>query len=141
MRSTMLADKQGWAPLNVAVFAFSGLLGMMFVQQTLHRLTLTDDIEPLPPETSPQEPESPPPVIPRPANDGPLDMPDSRVLRGHVKLVFRLWTVVFGLVGAQMGWILRPFIGDPNRDFTWFRERDSSFFEAVFGALVNLLGG
>ena len=27
--------------------------------------------------------------------------------------------VVFGLVGAQMGWVLRPFIGNPNQPFQW----------------------
>jgi hypothetical protein len=47
--------------------------------------------------------------------------------------------VIFGLVGAQMGWVLRPFIGDPGREFEWFRHRQSSFFEAVWGALRQLL--
>ena len=56
----------------------------------------------------------------------------------HVKTVFRLWVVVFGLVGAQMGWVLRPFIGNPNLPFTWFRPRESNFFVAVLQAFSNL---
>ena len=39
--------------------------------------------------------------------------------------------VVFGLVGAQMGWVLRPFVGHPKADFTFFRERKENFFQAV----------
>ena len=34
--------------------------------------------------------------------------------------------------------LLRPFIGNPDQPFTWFRERDSHFFEAVWHAVVNL---
>jgi hypothetical protein len=40
-----------------------------------------------------------------------------------------------------MGWVLRPFIGDPNQPFTWFRPRESNFFEAVLNALHTLLTG
>ena len=52
--------------------------------------------------------------------------------------ILALGLVVFGLVGAQMGWVLRPFIGNPNIPFTWFRGRQSNFFEAVLHTLGNL---
>jgi hypothetical protein len=52
--------------------------------------------------------------------------------------IFRVWIAIFAVVGAQMSWILRPFIGDPDRDFTLFRERDSNFFEAVIRSLGGL---
>jgi hypothetical protein len=35
--------------------------------------------------------------------------------------------------------VLRPFIGDPGKPFTFFRERDSHFFQAVFEAAHKLL--
>jgi hypothetical protein len=38
-----------------------------------------------------------------------------------------------------MGWVLRPFIGNPNVPFTWFRDRHSNFFEAVLHTLGSLL--
>lgn len=56
----------------------------------------------------------------------------------HVKNVFGCWILVFGLVGAQLGWILRPFIGSPDKPFQWFRPRDSNFFEAVTNTFWNL---
>jgi hypothetical protein len=53
--------------------------------------------------------------------------------------VLRIWILIYAVVGAQMGWILRPFIGSPELPFTWFRERDSNFFAAFLRALRELL--
>ncbi len=150
--------------LNVVMFAVSGMLGLAFLLQTLHRLSVAQ--ESLPPETPlPQtEPnasppgETPPQALP-PAEDiyppldptqslgagarrrrpGPLDRPEGQMLGKHVRTVFRIWVLVFGLVGAQMGWVLRPFIGTPNRAFTFLRPRESNFFEAVYGRMVDLV--
>lgn len=123
--------------LNVVVFAASGFLGLSFLLQTLHRLSVVEKERALPIEVVEHvEAEK---GTPSPASTpGALDRMEGHVLGKHVKTVFRVWMVLFGLVGAQMGWVLRPFIGDPNRPFTWFRERDSNFFEAVFNALASL---
>ena len=72
---------------------------------------------------------------------GALDAIEGHVLGRHVKVVFSCWIVVFALVGAQMAWVLRPFIGSPNQPFEWFRERDSNFFESVFQTAMKLLTG
>jgi len=40
-----------------------------------------------------------------------------------------------------MSWVLRPFIGAPHVAFSFLRERDSNFFEAVFHTVGRLLGG
>jgi 2-keto-3-deoxy-galactonokinase len=72
------------------------------------------------------------------AEPGALDQIEGYVLGRHVKKVFGCWVIVFGLVGAQMGWVLRPFVGSPGTPFQWFRERESSFFEAVLETVRNL---
>ena len=36
--------------------------------------------------------------------------------------VLRGWIAVYAFVGIQMGWVLRPFIGDPNAPTRFFRE-------------------
>ena len=77
----------------------------------------------------------------RQSRPGALERPDDRVLSRHVKTVFRCWIVLFGLVGAQMGWVLRPFIGDPNTPFTWFRGRESNIFLAILNTLGSLFSG
>jgi hypothetical protein len=69
---------------------------------------------------------------------GALDRMEGYVLGRHVKKVFGCWVVVFGLVGAQMGWVLRPLIGSPGTPFTWFRQRQSNFFEAVWETVRGL---
>jgi hypothetical protein len=60
-----------------------------------------------------------------------------RVLTPDVKTIFRLWVLLFGLVGAQMSWILRPFIGG-GTEFALFRARGSNFFEAVYHHIRHL---
>ncbi len=49
--------------------------------------------------------------------------------------VFRIWTLIYAVVGAQMGWILRPFLGDPGLPFQLFREREKNFFVAFLETL------
>lgn len=56
-------------------------------------------------------------------------------------IVFRIWVLVFSIVGAQMAWVLRPFIGNPALDFAWLRSRESNFFLDVLEALTALFGG
>ena len=58
--------------------------------------------------------------------------------RRNVDLVFSCWMAAFGLVGAQMGWILRPFIGAPSLEFQILRNRESNFFAAVWNTLLNV---
>ena len=58
----------------------------------------------------------------------------------QTRMVFRIWILLFGVVGAQMGWVLRPFIGNPHIPFSFFRPRGSNFFEAVARALFSLMG-
>jgi hypothetical protein len=147
--------------LNVAAFAAAGGLGLLFLLQTLHRLSLASEwaaLRRLPPvarpvnvpeQVAPEGPEGPgqepppaeaPPSAPADWEPGALDRLPGHVLGGHVKAVFGCWIFLFGLVGAQMGWLLRPFIGDPNMPFAWLRPRSSNFFEAVWGAVRTLWG-
>jgi hypothetical protein len=55
-----------------------------------------------------------------------------RVLRGYYeplvrrsskhRWMLRAWLVIYAFVGIQMGWILRPFIGDPTSGVQFFRD-------------------
>ncbi len=123
--------------VNVLVFAASGMLGLAFLLQTLQRLS--DAIRPAP-ALPPPEGATELVIIgeDRPTELGALEPVEGQVLGRHVKTVFRIWVVLFGLVGAQMGWVLRPFVGNPKVPFTWFRDRQSNFFHAVLEAFSNL---
>jgi hypothetical protein len=52
--------------------------------------------------------------------------------------ILRFWLVLYGFVGSQLGWTLRPFFGSPGQ-FELFRPREGSFFSGVWTAIVNLL--
>jgi hypothetical protein len=128
---------------NVVMFTVAGVLGLTFLLQTLHRLNVAETHRPHPPMPESWEPhEAAPGAVPEGTAPreaiGPLDPLPDRVLSGHVKAVFRIWVIVFALVGAQMGWVLRPFIGNPDIPFTWFRGRESNFFQAVLHTLGRL---
>ena len=117
---------------NVVICAASGFLGLKFLLFTLHRLTLVLEEKSTPdalPSKNQEEPQ------------GALEKIEGRAFSGNITAIFRIWVIVFALVGAQMSWVLRPFIGAPNVPFTWLRERDSNFFEAVWNAFWQLLGG
>jgi len=135
--------------LNVAAFTVAGVLGLAFLLQTLHRLTSTPVLSPAIPltpiETKPldeQPSDAKADVRDRAfaAQPSPLEMVEGETLGRHTRLVFGCWVVVFAVVGAQMGWVLRPFIGNPTQPFSWFRARESNFFEAVLHAIGSVFG-
>lgn len=55
--------------------------------------------------------------------------------------LFFAWLVLYGFVGTQLAWVLRPFVGAPNMDFQIFRPRTGNFYESVFESLQAFLGG
>lgn len=147
------------ALLNVLVFAVSGVLGMKFLLQTLHRLSTiplwtaaeppalhaatpeeaTPLLEPAPPDSGPAVPAMPVTESHEPKEEpSALDGLEGHVLGRHVKTVFWCWTLIFSVVGAQMAWVLRPYFGAPNEPFTWFAPRSSNFFEGVWRTAQQL---
>lgn len=149
--------------LNVAVFATAGILGSRFLMRTLERLhkqpkeqTESDDMENgrTEPITDTEERiEKSSDVLNDPIETlvarrlhrqgqprlGPLDREKGDVRDPKLQTIFRIWVVVFGLVGSQLSWVMRPFVGDPAVPFEWFASRESSFFEAIWHAWIRLL--
>lgn len=52
--------------------------------------------------------------------------------------ILRFWLGLYGFVGSQLGWTLRPFFGSPG-EFVLFRDREGTFFTGVWNALQSLL--
>ena len=124
--------------LTVAIFLVAGGFGVHFLWHTLVKLTVpalpsqpvtarvgnhSEGVQPS--STGPAAAAKLSPAVPHPA-----------VIR-----VFAFWIVAFALVGMQVSWVLRPFIGAPESNFAWFRPRQGSFFEAVVNALRVLFFG
>jgi hypothetical protein len=96
--------------LNVVFFAAAGAAGLSFLSRALNGMFAA-----------------------------PMDAASAVPQQQQARMVFKVWIVIFAIVGAQMSWVLRPFIGSPHRPFQLFRARESNFFVAVFEALRNLL--
>ncbi|MCF7762391.1 MAG: hypothetical protein K9N62_01830 [Verrucomicrobia bacterium] len=56
--------------------------------------------------------------------------------------ILQVWMLVFGFVGTQMAWSLRPFVGSPDLGFEWLRmNQDGNFYEAVWYSVRQLGSG
>ena len=55
--------------------------------------------------------------------------------------ILRAWAVIFGFVGIQMAWNLRPFLGDRNQPFRVFGRYEGNFYAAVIYSVKKLFEG
>lgn len=55
--------------------------------------------------------------------------------------ILRSWLFLYGFVGIQLGWFLRPFFGAPGTDFQLFRTIQGNFYLDVIHAISQILGG
>jgi hypothetical protein len=49
-----------------------------------------------------------------------------------------IWILLFGFVGTQLAWTLRPFFGDPGQDFALFRSIEGNFYAEILKTISNL---
>jgi hypothetical protein len=53
--------------------------------------------------------------------------------------ILQVWILVFGFVGTQMAWSLRPFVGSPELSYQVFRQgQTGNFYGAVWSSLVSM---
>jgi hypothetical protein len=52
--------------------------------------------------------------------------------------ILQVWILVFGFVGTQMAWSLRPFVGSPGMQYQVFRAQEGNFYRAVWVSVVSL---
>lgn len=106
--------------LNALFLAVGGLTGLVFLWRGLI-------------ETQGR------PVIVRAADGEGASARGTRLeLPFPLKAVLLGWCVVYAGVGAQMAWLLRPFVGSPKLPQELFRAKDSNFLFGLFEALEYL---
>ena len=54
--------------------------------------------------------------------------------------LIKAWLFLYGFVGSQLGWTLRPFVGTPNESFALFREIESNFYIQVVYIIGKVFG-
>lgn len=97
--------------MNVAVFAFAGLYGVWFLKKTLQDMVI-------------------------PVNADEEEVADRK---RSVASIIQWWMLTYGFVGSQMAWILRPYVGEPGRPFSFFRSLESNFYLDVLRTLGRLM--
>jgi hypothetical protein len=100
----------------------------------------TSAVTPLPATTAagaPVIPDRPPlPVRPQPNPHHPAQQKSQASLT-----LLYIWILLFGFVGTQLGWTLRPFFGSPGQNFELFRTLDGTFYGDIFATIGHVLGG
>lgn len=149
--------------LNVLLLGIAGVIGLSFLLRTLRALAYAAAVPAGEPEADQDEADTgvdaPPtePAWPAEAGEtgrreGPRDVrPLLSTLQqrprtgrssgdGAAEFIFRVWVVIYAVVGMQMSWVLRPFIGAPGSELSLFRPRTGNFFDAVWRTISGLMG-
>jgi hypothetical protein len=76
--------------------------------------------------------------VPPPAQAPVRPMP---VPRSNSMSLLYIWILLFGFVGTQLAWTLRPFFGDPGRPFALFRHIEGTFYADIAHTIGRLFTG
>jgi hypothetical protein len=49
-----------------------------------------------------------------------------------------VWILLFGFVGTQLAWTLRPFFGSPDKPFSLYRDIDGNFYAEIIRTISHL---
>ncbi|MFG2047489.1 hypothetical protein ACGFIW_08680 [Micromonospora sp. NPDC048935] len=77
------------------------------------------------------------PGYPRSWNERPVRQGEPTQRPASMTLLY-IWILLFGFVGTQLAWTLRPFFGDPGQDFAFFRSIDGNFYAEILRTIANL---
>jgi len=68
---------------------------------------------------------------------GPPARPPAQPTPPSMTLLY-VWIFLFGFVGTQLAWTLRPFFGSPGMKFSLYREIDGNFYAEIFRTIAGL---
>ena len=64
---------------------------------------------------------------------------EGKIAPNRLKLI-KSWLLLYGFVGSQLAWTLRPFVGTPEEPFALFREIESNFYIQVIYIIGKVFG-
>lgn len=95
--------------LNAVLFTVAGVVGLRFVTRRLHTAFRS--------------------------SDGEAERPGRGRVERRTFGLLTVWCVLYGAVAAQMGWLLRPFVGTPHLPQELFRHTEGNVFQGLLDAL------
>ncbi|RZU51708.1 hypothetical protein EV385_3541 [Krasilnikovia cinnamomea] len=75
-------------------------------------------------------------LVPQPLGR-PLPRPQAAATPPSMALLY-VWILLFGFVGTQLAWTLRPFFGSPGMKFSLYRDIDGNFYAEIFRTISHL---
>jgi hypothetical protein len=143
--------------LNVTILVLTALVGLRFLTQGMSVLNDHQDRLAMARATVLEPAEEPAlvgagvggdgpsalPAAPPPHPNGlgsPLPPPPVAAGSRSMTLLY-IWILLFGFVGTQLGWTLRPFFGSPDEPFELFRDISGTFYADIMSTIGKLLGG
>lgn len=105
--------------LSVVMLAVSGSVGLIFLLQGALYLEQTDP----------------------PLRMSFWDWCRFFITGGPRSMILVGWIALFGIVGTQMAWRLRPYFGMPGTDFFLFVPVEGNFYQGFFDVLERLVTG
>jgi hypothetical protein len=78
----------------------------------------------------------PPPMVPAVQTARRPAYPQAQ--RSPSMALLYIWILLFGFVGTQLAWTLRPFFGNPGEPFAIFRTIEGNFYAEIFRTIANL---
>jgi hypothetical protein len=146
--------------LNVCILVLTALVGLRFLTEGMRALNAHQAalrapapvvVEPAPElvpaaaiaipnggtagVSRPIPPAPPPPGLPPQRPPAPV-VPQS----GSMSLLY-IWILLFGFVGTQLAWTLRPFFGDPGQPFALFRHISGTFYADIVHTIARIVQG
>jgi hypothetical protein len=152
--------------LNVSILVLAAVVGMRFLTSGMHALNLHQEalaveriqaaeaeqaaiaaaqaeLAAVPAQSAPAEPNGAVAVaVLKPVQLGarfsePEPLPQYRP--ASMTLLY-IWIALFGFVGTQLAWTLRPFFGNPDKPFEPFRHLEGTFYADIFRTIGHLFG-
>jgi hypothetical protein len=126
--------------LNVAIMALTAIVGLRFLVVGMRAMN-TAQVAPISPpvQVPAPQPAMVGPALPPypPARPMPPLPPLKQPRQASMGLLY-IWIVVFGFVGTQLAWTLRPFVGSPGEPFQIFRHIEGNFYVNVIQTIGHL---
>ncbi len=63
--------------------------------------------------------------------------PEGQAIRTRI---LQFWLILYGFVGSQLGWTLRPFFGSPDKPFELFRQMQGNIYLDIVKAVSEIFG-
>jgi len=138
--------------LNVAILALTAVVGLRFLTSGMRALNDHQQVRDLPALVD-AEPAAPVPNGAAPTDGGAVAVQTAPVMvaapapprplpqKSNSMSLLYVWILLFGFVGTQLAWTLRPFFGDPGRPFALFRHIEGTFYADILQTIARLFQG